>query len=56
MKNSFLIVSLVLLSACATPKRSTTCESLNPEVCALHEQVEAIKREQERQQAFRSDG
>jgi len=55
MKNSFLTVSLILLSACSAQAPSSACASPNPEICALHEQVEAIKRQQaEEQQAFRS--
>lgn len=54
MKNSFVTVSLIMLFACSAQVPTKACASPNPEVCALYEQVEAIKRQQaEEQQAFR---
>jgi hypothetical protein len=54
VKNSFLTVSLIMLSACSAQAPKYACASANPEVCALYEQVEAIKRQQaDEQQAFR---
>jgi len=53
MKNSFIVVCLVLLSACATGQRITDCVETNPEGCALYDQVGAVNRHQEEMEATR---
>jgi len=46
MKILLLIISLSVFAGCAS-SQPQPCSSNNPEVCALEEQVAAIRRQQE---------